>query len=60
MIFKDSTSPLQSTIDLDFSLPFCLYPILIVGIFKDGASKIPLEELPKIPLLLASNLINCL
>ena len=29
-----------------FTLPFCLGPIFTVGIFKYGASKIPLEEFP--------------
>ena len=31
---------------LDMILPSCLSPILIVGIFAEGASIIPLEELP--------------
>ena len=30
-------------------LPLCLSPILIIGILKDGASKIPLEEFPIMP-----------
>ena len=31
---------------LDFSLPFCLSPISIVGTLRAGASIIPLDELP--------------
>ena len=30
-----------------FNLPSCLSPIFIVGILRDGASRIPLDEFPK-------------
>ena len=33
-------------IDLEQALPSCLSPIFIVGVLSDGASIIPLEELP--------------
>ena len=39
-------SNLQSIVDLALNLPSCLLPIFILGVPTDGASQIPLEELP--------------
>ena len=36
----------QSTTESAFSLPFCRSPTLTVGVLKQGASVIPLEEFP--------------
>ena len=40
---------LQFKILLAWIRPFCLSPIFIVGIWNEGASRMPLEEFPIIP-----------
>ena len=40
-------SAAQSMTEAALSLPFCLLPILTVGIPKDGTSMMPLDELPR-------------
>ena len=49
-LFIDLVFDWVDIIDFVIGLPFCLFPIFIVGMQRAGASTIPVDEFPIIPL----------